>query len=69
MCITPCVSKNIKTGGKSMKKEKTKGIFLEVVGKLLNHEAKSNASKSPPMCMGIFHQPKRPKAVKTYEVK
>lgn len=52
-----------------MKKEKTKGIFLEVVGKLLNHEAKSNVSKSPPMCMGIFHQPKRPKAVKTYEVK
>ena len=52
-----------------MKKEKAKDIFLEVVGKLLNHEAKANVSKLPPMCMGIFHQPKRPKAVKTYEVK
>ncbi|MBQ6886757.1 MAG: cyclic lactone autoinducer peptide [Lachnospiraceae bacterium] len=48
-----------------MKKQENVGSkVLRVVEKIVRNEVEKNCFDWPPVCMGIFHQPKRPKNVK-----
>jgi hypothetical protein len=40
-------------------KNVNKGV-LKVIERLMRNEATQSASKYPPICLGILHQPKRP---------
>ena len=40
-------------------KNVNKGV-LKVMERLMRNEAVQSAGKFPPICLGIFHQPKRP---------
>jgi len=40
-------------------KNVNKGV-LKVIERLMRNEAVQSAGKFPPICLGIFHQPKRP---------
>ncbi|MFV0466946.1 MAG: AgrD family cyclic lactone autoinducer peptide [Lachnospiraceae bacterium] len=41
--------------------KKNEKVLLNVVKKLADGEVKRNEFRWPPMCIGIYHQPKRPK--------
>ena len=62
MCILDVFGKNYKTGGKcKMKKSRNiKNVALKVVEKIARNEVKRDVV-GPPYCIGIGHQPKRPK--------
>lgn len=47
------------------KQEKVANRVLRVLEKIVQKEVEKNCYDWPPVCMGIFHQPKRPKNVKT----
>lgn len=63
MCILDVSGKNNKTGGKGkMKKsEKTGNKVLKVVERIARNEVEKVRDGYPPICLGIGHQPKRPK--------
>ena len=62
MCNFDLYSKNIKTGGNiEMKKEKIGKQVLKLVEKVARTEVERNIYDWPPICIGIYHQPKRPK--------
>lgn len=63
MCIFIMPGKNDKTGGKNnmKKKETLEKKVLNVVEKIAQKEITENLYSWPPHCMGIYHQPKRPK--------
>lgn len=63
MCILDVSGKNHKTGGKGkMKgKEKISVKALRVVERIVRSEAEKVIDGDPPYCLGILHQPKRPK--------
>lgn len=44
-----------------MDKRRVGNLVLKTLSKVTKHEAKVNLYGWPPRCMGIFHQPKRPK--------
>lgn len=44
-----------------MKKGKNSNLVLKVIEKIARHEVKNIQNIWPPVCMGIYHQPKRPK--------
>ena len=45
-----------------MKKDrKIKKAALKVVERIVRNEVKEDIWRDPPICMGITHQPKRPK--------
>ncbi len=44
-----------------MKKSSWKRTVLMMVEKVTRLEVEKNASKWPPLCNGIYHQPKRPR--------
>ena len=62
MCNTYVFCKNSKTGGKNkMKKEhKVSKKVLHIVERIARTKV-ANGLPWPPFCMGIYHQPKRPK--------
>lgn len=62
MCNAYVLCKNNKTGGKSKMKEgqKVNTKLLRVVERIARTKA-VNGLPWPPFCMGIYHQPKRPK--------
>jgi cyclic lactone autoinducer peptide len=43
-----------------MRKSNVKKNVLKVVEKVISLEVEKNNSMWPPLCMGIYHQPKRP---------
>ena len=57
---------NIKTGGKEMmkKNEAIKRKVLQAVEKVARTEVEKNMYSWPPICLAIYHQPKRPKKTK-----
>lgn len=63
MCGFDVSGKDNKTGGKGkMKsKEKINVKALRVVEKIIRNEVEKVRCGWPPICMGISHQPKRPK--------
>ncbi len=62
MCNSALFSKNKKTGGKSeMKNEKVSRLLLKLVEGVVRNEVDINLHDWPPKCIGIYHQPKRPK--------
>lgn len=63
MCIPDVSGKNNKTGGKGKMKEKEKISVkaLRVVERVTRNEVEKVRCGWPPICMGIGHQPKRPK--------
>lgn len=63
MCISDVSGKNNKTGGKERMKSKEKLSIkaLRVVEKITRNEVEKVRYGWPPLCMGISHQPKRPK--------
>lgn len=46
------------------KTEKINNTVLKVVERIARNEVKKNCFDWPPICAGIFHQPKKPKNVK-----
>lgn len=44
-----------------MEKNNLKRSILKVVEKIIRVEVEKNDSYWPPLCNGIYHQPKRPK--------
>ncbi len=50
---------------KTEKTEKINNTVLKAVEKIAWHEVEKNYFDWPPDCMGFFHQPKRPKNVRT----
>lgn len=63
MCVSDVFGKNYKTGGKcKMKKTgKIKKTALKAVERIARNEVKKDIWGDPPICLGIGHQPKRPK--------
>ncbi len=63
MCILDVSGKNYKTGGvcKMKKNSKIKKAALKVVERIVRNEVEKDVCGDPPICSGIFHQPKRPK--------
>ena len=63
MCISDVFGKDHKTGGESkMKKnEKISVKALRVIERITRNEVEKVRCGWPPICMGIGHQPKRPK--------
>ncbi len=63
MCNLIMFCQNNKTGGKGKMKEgkKLEERVLSVVEKMSRNEIIKNLYGWPPHCMGIYHQPKRPK--------
>lgn len=63
MCTADVSGKNNKTGGicKMKKGEKISKNVLKVVERIVRNEAKNVMDGDPPYCLGIYHQPKRPK--------
>lgn len=63
MCIFDVFGKNYKTGGKcKMKKDgKIKKTALKLVERIVRNEVERDILGDPPLCIGIGHQPKRPK--------
>lgn len=63
MCIFDVFGKNHKTGGedKMKGKEKISVKALRIVERILRNEAEKVNYGWPPICVGISHQPKRPK--------
>lgn len=63
MCILNVFSKNNKTGGmcKMKKSEKVSKKVLKVVERIVRNKAENVMDGDPPYCLGIYHQPKRPK--------
>lgn len=62
MCNIALSSKNNKTGGKGkMKKENMGKQVLKLVEKVARNEIETIVYAWPPKCIGIYHQPKRPK--------
>ena len=63
MCIVDMSGKNIKTGGmcKMKKGEKVSKKVLKVVERIVRNEVDNFIGGEPPYCLGIYHQPKRPK--------
>ncbi len=47
------------------KQKKIANMVLRVIEKIAQNEVEKVCYDWPPVCMGIFHQPKRPKNVKT----
>lgn len=43
------------------KNKKVKKMFLKVVERIARNEVEKDIWGDPPICMGIGHQPKRPK--------
>lgn len=62
MCNAYVLCKNNKTGGKSKMREgrKVDTKLLRVIERMARTKA-ANGLPFPPPCMGIYHQPKRPK--------
>lgn len=62
MCILNVFGKNYKTGGMCKMKEnrKIKKTALKVVERMVRNEVERGVI-GPPYCIGIGHQPKRPK--------
>lgn len=62
MCTAYVSCKNTKTGGKGGMKEGRKANvkLLQAVEKVVRRKV-VNGLPWPPYCMGIYHQPKRPK--------
>lgn len=63
MCYFNVFCKNYKAGGKNEMKKKgnlSKRI-LSTIEKIARNEISENLNGWPPHCMGIYHQPKRPK--------
>lgn len=46
------------------KTEKINNTILKAVERIARNEVEKNCYDWPPVCMGFFHQPKRPKNVK-----
>ncbi len=44
-----------------MKKEKVSKLVLKLVERVVRNEVEINVYEWPPKCIGIYHQPKRPK--------
>lgn len=63
MCVLDVFSKNNKTGGmcQMKKNEKISKGVLKAVERIVRNEAEKIKSEDIPFCMGITHQPKRPK--------
>lgn len=63
MCISDVFGKIFKTGGmcKMKKNGKIKKMALKVVERIVRNEVQKDIWGDPPICMGIGHQPKRPK--------
>lgn len=63
MCVSDVFGKNYKTGGmcKMKKNGKIKKMALKVVERIVRNEVQKDIWGDPPICMGIGHQPKRPK--------
>ena len=63
MCVLDVFGKNYKTGGicKMKKSKKVSKKALKVVERIVRNEAEKVMDGDPPYCLGIFHQPKRPK--------
>lgn len=63
MCITNVSGKNNKTGDNSkMKKiKKASNMVLKIVERIARNEVEKARDGYPPVCLGIGHQPKRPK--------
>ena len=63
MCFLDVFGKNNKTGGKGkMKgKEKISVKALRIVERIIRNEVEKVSCGWPPICLGISHQPKRPK--------
>ena len=63
MFILNVLSQNIKTGGrgKMRKSEKITNKVLKVVERIARNEVEKVRDGYPPICLGIGHQPKRPK--------
>ena len=63
MCILDVFGKIYKAGGtcKMKKNEETGKRALKVVDKILRNEVEKVKYGDPPICLGIIHQPKRPK--------
>lgn len=64
MCILDVSGKNNKTGGicKMKKDKKIKKMALRVVERIIRNEAeKAMGGDDGPFCIGVTHQPKRPK--------
>ncbi len=63
MCILDVSGKNYKTGGNSKMKKNENGNkkVLKVVERIVRNEVEKVRGGDPPICIGIIHQPKRPK--------
>ena len=63
MCVLDVSGKDYKTGGKGRMKGKEKISIkaLRVVEKITHNEVEKVKRGWPPICIGISHQPKRPK--------
>lgn len=63
MCVSDVSGEDYKTGGKGKMKRKEKISIkaLRVVEKVARNEVEKVRCGWPPICMGIGHQPKRPK--------
>lgn len=64
MCFTFNFGKNQKTGGIMMKVEKVKMVCLNAVSRGIESKANKEAIQWPPVCMGLIHQPARPKSMR-----
>lgn len=60
MCCSIMYRKIIKTGGDKMRKCSFKKEVLKVMEKVARVEVKNTVYGWPPLCTGIYHQPKRP---------
>ena len=62
MCILNVFGKNYKTGDMcKMKKPKKQKTVLKAVERIARNEVERDIWGDPPICLGIGHQPKRPK--------
>lgn len=63
MCILDVSCKNYKTGGKGKMKrsKKISNKALRAVERIARVEVEKVRYEWPPLCIGIGHQPKRPK--------
>lgn len=63
MCVLDVSGKIYKAGGtcKMKKNEENGKRALKVVEKILRNEVEKVKYGDPPICLGIIHQPKRPK--------
>ena len=63
MCNLDVFGKINKTGGicKMKKSENVNKRVLKVVERIVRNKAEHAINGDPPYCLGIYHQPKRPK--------